>query len=152
MGCSRSGRTGPSGLLRSRGPGTQRQSSAPAGLRLIGHALIEALIGAPPHLGVSMRDYWLFDDRFLGRFHQDGSTSLSMEPRDDPEEVRAACRVREAAWPLAHPRARPAVRDGRAVRGKPGQDSGEMGVGRAIVEVAWAMFSGPFCGGQMPRS
>ncbi|MBR7676367.1 hypothetical protein KDA82_25845 [Streptomyces daliensis] len=56
-------------------------------------------------LGVSMRDFWLFDSRTLGLFHYDGDISLGMELRQDPAEVDAARRIQALATAPAQPAA-----------------------------------------------
>lgn len=63
-------------------------------------------------LGVSMRDFWLFDSRVVGVFHFDGDVSLGMELREDAGEAAAARHIRS----LAVPRARPAADTVRQVR------------------------------------
>ncbi|MET7711019.1 DUF6879 family protein [Streptomyces sp. NPDC005407] len=51
-------------------------------------------------------DLWLFDSRILVRMHiDDTDTTLGVELVDDAAEVLAACRARDAAWPLARPTA-----------------------------------------------
>lgn len=47
-------------------------------------------------------DLWLFDSRTLVRMHIDHTdTTIGVELVEDPAEVLAACRARDAAWPLA---------------------------------------------------
>ncbi|MER8199808.1 DUF6879 family protein [Streptomyces microflavus] len=51
-------------------------------------------------------DFWLFDSRTLVRMHiDDTDTTTGVEVTEDPAEVLAACRARDAAWPLAVPSA-----------------------------------------------
>lgn len=51
-------------------------------------------------------DLWLFDSRTLIRMHIDTSdTTTGVEVIDDPAQVLAACRARDAAWPAARPTA-----------------------------------------------
>ncbi|MGW7196002.1 DUF6879 family protein [Streptomyces chryseus] len=51
-------------------------------------------------------DLWLFDSRVLVRMHIDDSdTTIGVEIVDDPAQVLAACRARDAAWPHAIPTA-----------------------------------------------
>ncbi|MFE7108375.1 DUF6879 family protein [Streptomyces sp. NPDC057600] len=51
-------------------------------------------------------DFWLFDSCTLVRMHiDDTDTTLGVELLDDPVHVLAACRARDAAWPLAAPSA-----------------------------------------------
>ncbi|MFI6053467.1 DUF6879 family protein [Streptomyces violascens] len=51
-------------------------------------------------------DLWLFDSRILVCFHIDDSDStLGVEVIEDPTEVLAACRARDAAWSCATPTA-----------------------------------------------
>ncbi|MFE2020143.1 DUF6879 family protein [Streptomyces sp. NPDC059499] len=51
-------------------------------------------------------DLWLFDSRVLVRMHIDETdTTFGVEIVDDPAQVLAACRARDAAWPLARPSA-----------------------------------------------
>ncbi|MFC8724296.1 DUF6879 family protein [Streptomyces bacillaris] len=51
-------------------------------------------------------DFWLFDSRLVARFHIDETdTTVGVEVTEDPAEVLAACRARDAAWPLATPSA-----------------------------------------------
>lgn len=51
-------------------------------------------------------DLWLFDSRVLVRMHiDDTDTTTGVEIVDAPAQVLAACRARDAAWPLALPTA-----------------------------------------------
>ncbi|WP_455361991.1 DUF6879 family protein [Streptomyces sp. SYSU K21746] len=51
-------------------------------------------------------DLWLFDSRVLVRMHiDDTDTTIGVEVVDDPAQVLAACRARDAAWPVAVPTA-----------------------------------------------
>lgn len=51
-------------------------------------------------------DLWLFDSRVLVRFHiDDTDTTTGVELVEDPAEVLAACRARDAAWRRAAPTA-----------------------------------------------
>ncbi|TLQ43495.1 DUF6879 family protein [Streptomyces marianii] len=51
-------------------------------------------------------DFWLFDSRTLVRMHIDATdTTIGVELVDDPAQVLAACRARDAAWPMAAPTA-----------------------------------------------
>lgn len=51
-------------------------------------------------------DFWLFDSQTLVRMHiDDTDTTMGVELVDDPAQVLAACRARDAAWPLAVPTA-----------------------------------------------
>lgn len=57
-------------------------------------------------LGLPDFDLWLFDSRTLVRMHiDDTDTTTGVELLDDPAEVLAACRARDAAWRLAVPTA-----------------------------------------------
>ncbi|WP_327323740.1 hypothetical protein OG735_15400 [Streptomyces sp. NBC_01210] len=57
-------------------------------------------------LGLPDFDLWLFDSRTLVRMHiDDTDTTIGVELVDDPAQVLAACRARDAAWPLAVPTA-----------------------------------------------
>ncbi|MBT2508029.1 hypothetical protein J7I98_19490 [Streptomyces sp. ISL-98] len=51
-------------------------------------------------------DLWLFDSRVMVRMHiDDTDTTTGVEVVEDPVQVLAACRARDAAWPLALPTA-----------------------------------------------
>ncbi|MGW8953036.1 DUF6879 family protein [Streptomyces sp. NPDC055709] len=51
-------------------------------------------------------DLWLFDSHTLVRMHiDDTDTTIGVELVDDQAKVLAACRARDAAWPLAVPTA-----------------------------------------------
>ncbi|MFF3337999.1 DUF6879 family protein [Streptomyces flavidovirens] len=51
-------------------------------------------------------DLWLFDSRTLVRMHiDDTDTTTGVEVIEDPEQVLAACRARDAAWRTAVPTA-----------------------------------------------
>ncbi|MEU2111810.1 DUF6879 family protein [Streptomyces sp. NPDC019507] len=51
-------------------------------------------------------DFWLFDSRTLVRMHiDDTDTTVGVELLEEPSQVLAACRARDAAWPLAIPTA-----------------------------------------------
>ncbi len=51
-------------------------------------------------------DFWLFDSRTLVRMHIDTTdTTIGVELVDDPAEVLAACRARDAALAAARPSA-----------------------------------------------
>lgn len=57
-------------------------------------------------LGLPKFDLWLFDSRILVRFHiDDTDTTVGVEVVEDPAEVLAACRARDAAWRHAAPTA-----------------------------------------------
>ncbi|MER7174594.1 DUF6879 family protein [Streptomyces mesophilus] len=57
-------------------------------------------------LGLPECDFWLFDSRILVRMHIDESdTTTGVELVDDPAEVLAACRARDAALAAARPSA-----------------------------------------------
>ncbi|PZT72567.1 MULTISPECIES: DUF6879 family protein [unclassified Streptomyces] len=57
-------------------------------------------------LGLPDFDLWLFDSRVLVRFHiDDTDTTVGVEVTEDPVEVLATCRARDAAWHFAVPAA-----------------------------------------------
>lgn len=57
-------------------------------------------------LGLPDFDLWLFDSHTLVRMHiDDTDTTVGVELIDDPDEVLAACRARDAAWTAAVPTA-----------------------------------------------
>ncbi|WP_329220298.1 DUF6879 family protein [Streptomyces microflavus] len=68
-------------------------------IRVISRTVAES-VNLPDH------DFWLFDSRTLVRMHiDDTDTTTGVELTEDPAEVLAACRARDAAWPLAVPSA-----------------------------------------------
>ncbi|WP_418957241.1 DUF6879 family protein [Streptomyces tritici] len=57
-------------------------------------------------LGLPDWDFWLFDSRTLVRMHIDATdTTIGVEVVNDPDEVLAACRARDAARAAATPSA-----------------------------------------------
>ncbi|MYU20425.1 DUF6879 family protein [Streptomyces sp. SID8352] len=57
-------------------------------------------------LGLPDTDFWLFDSQTLVRMHIDAAdTTVGVELVDDPVEVLAACRARDAALAAARPSA-----------------------------------------------
>ena len=57
-------------------------------------------------LGLPDYDLWLFDSHTLVRMHiDDTDTTIGVEIVEDQAQVLAACRARDAAWPLAVPAA-----------------------------------------------
>lgn len=57
-------------------------------------------------LGLPAFDLWLFDSRVLVRMHiDDTDTTIGVELIEDPGEVLAACRARDAALAAARPSA-----------------------------------------------
>ncbi|MEV0963248.1 DUF6879 family protein [Streptomyces sp. NPDC049910] len=62
--------------------------------------------GEARRLAVPDFDFWLFDSRTLVRMHiDDTDTTVGVELVEDQAQVLAACRARDAAWPLAVPTA-----------------------------------------------
>lgn len=56
--------------------------------------------------GLPDYDFWLFDSHTLVRMHiDDTDTTTGVELVEDPGEVLAACRARDAAWAAATPSA-----------------------------------------------
>ncbi|MER5629495.1 DUF6879 family protein [Streptomyces nitrosporeus] len=61
---------------------------------------------AAERLALPDYDLWLFDSRTLVRMHiDDTDLTVGVELINDPEQVFAVCRARDAAWSLAAPSA-----------------------------------------------
>ncbi|WP_435285881.1 DUF6879 family protein [Streptomyces bacillaris] len=68
-------------------------------IRVLSRAVAQS-VSLPDH------DFWLFDSCTLVRMHiDDTDTTIGVEVTEDPADVLAACRARDAAWPLAVPSA-----------------------------------------------
>ncbi|GFH36648.1 DUF6879 family protein [Streptomyces pacificus] len=62
--------------------------------------------GEAVRLALPGYDFWLFDSQAMVRMHiDDTDTTVGVELVEDQAQVLAACRARDAAWPLAVPTA-----------------------------------------------
>ncbi|GAA1313263.1 hypothetical protein GCM10009647_039010 [Streptomyces sanglieri] len=88
-------------------PSTEGQrfllASAPGNVRA-GEDIRNLTRAQAEQLGLPDHDFWLFDSRTVARFAFDeNDTTLGVYVTEDPAEVLAACRARDAAWHHAVP-------------------------------------------------